>query len=264
MPLIEEMERNGKWLFRWRSYLPAISMLLLLVSTQELNNFSLDNSLNFKWDLICLAVAILGLLIRVKTIAHTPKGTSGRNVEKQNADSLNTTGIYSTLRNPLYLGNYFLFIAPLMLISPWWLIAIISLLFWLYYERIIFTEEAFLRSLYGDTYIEWASKTPAFIPSFKNWVKPRLSFSLKNVILREYPAAFGISISFFAFKTFMNIISLARTTSENIFSSAFLNKVITEKPIDILWFKITIVSAILYLIIRTIKKSTNLLKVEGR
>ena len=34
------------------------------------------------------------------------KNTSGRNTHDQVADSLNTSGIYSIVRHPLYVGNF--------------------------------------------------------------------------------------------------------------------------------------------------------------
>ena len=44
-------------------------------------------------------------MIRIYTVGTTPAGTSGRNRDKQIAEKLNKTGVYSIIRHPLYLGN---------------------------------------------------------------------------------------------------------------------------------------------------------------
>ena len=43
----------------------------------------------------------------------------------------------------------------------WFTISFI-LIYWVYYERIMFAEEAFLTKKFGDTYLEWASRRPLF------------------------------------------------------------------------------------------------------
>ena len=68
----------------------------------------------------------------------------------------------------------------------WWLPVIYVLAFWLYYERIMFAEESFLRQKFGETYQQWAATTPAFLPRFSQWRKPSLPFSWLNVLRREY------------------------------------------------------------------------------
>src|SRR2546422_497608 len=69
------------------------------------------------------------------------------------------------------------------------LIPLIDVLaFWLYYERIMFAEEAFLRQKFGETYQRLAATTPAFFPRFGQWRKPSLPFSWRNVMRREYTA----------------------------------------------------------------------------
>ena len=50
-------------------------------------------------------------------------------------------------------------------------IIIVSLIYWLYYERIMFAEERFLERKFTDNYIKWSEGRPAFIPSFRNYVK---------------------------------------------------------------------------------------------
>lgn len=49
----------------------------------------------------CLSLA--GQIIRAIAIGTSNKNTSGRNTQEQVAEALNTKGIYSTVRHPLYL-----------------------------------------------------------------------------------------------------------------------------------------------------------------
>jgi len=54
-----------------------------------------------------------------------------------------------------------------------WIDLIYILAFWLYYERIIMVEEAFLQKQFGKEYEDYLDQTPAFIPNFKLW-KPNI------------------------------------------------------------------------------------------
>jgi len=83
----------------------------------------------------------LGLFIRAYAVGHTPANTSGRNTKEQLADELNTTGIYSMVRHPLYLGNFFMWLGAAVLTKNGWFIVAFILLYWIYYERIMFAEE---------------------------------------------------------------------------------------------------------------------------
>ena len=71
-----EMESQGNVLFRWRSYLPIIILvggLAVYANTQFNIKAGIIEELPFSFDLICLAVSTLGLLIRIYTVGHTPK-----------------------------------------------------------------------------------------------------------------------------------------------------------------------------------------------
>ena len=80
---------------------------------------------------------------------------------------LNLTGIYATVRHPLYLGNFLIWIGISTYVFNPLFIVIISLIFWLYYERIMFAEERFLERKFKDDYLNWSIGVPAFVPSFK-------------------------------------------------------------------------------------------------
>jgi protein-S-isoprenylcysteine O-methyltransferase Ste14 len=245
MPLIDEFQHVGKWFFRWRSFLPLIAIVLFLIAlegyTYPLNSDSLDNI----WEIFCLAVSFGGLAIRIYTVGHTPKGTSGRNTSCQRAEALNTTGSYSVVRHPLYLGNFFIWLGISLFMHSLFFSFTVTLLFLLYYERIIFVEEDFLRQKFGRQFDEWAMRTPLIFPRFKNWQKPSLPFSLKTVLKREYSALFLITTSF--------------TCMEVLGDFFYMGKWQIGRPYDELF----IIGLCKYILLRTMKKG-KLLNLEGR
>jgi protein-S-isoprenylcysteine O-methyltransferase Ste14 len=245
MTLREEFESNGNWLFRWRSYLPLAAIGIFLLALLDERPGRSEN-FDHLWEASCLLVSFIGLGIRVFTIGHTPRGTSGRNTKNQVADTLNTTGIYSIVRNPLYLGNFFMGLGIALFAQLWWLTLIYILVFWLYYERIIFAEEAYLRNKFGDEYLEWANKTPVFIPTFSQYRKANLPFSLRNVLKREYNGFFAVVVTIFILKTVGGIFTEGRL------------------EFDLGWIFLLGISFVVWLTLRTLKKHTTILNVEGR
>ncbi len=246
MALKEEFERSGNWLFTFRSYLPLFIIGLLLVALLEFRYPFGSHKLDQLIELFCLFISFFGLTIRIFTIGYVPKGTSGRNTKRQVADVLNTTGIYSIVRHPLYLGNFFIIIGISLMIRVWWYVIMVMLIFWIYYERIMFAEEEFLRNKFGEEFLEWARKTPAFLPKFRNWKPQILPFSVRKILKSEYASFFGIIVSF----TCIEIIG-------DIF-------VLGKFYFDSMWLVIFTTSSVIYLILRILAKKTRILDVEGR
>jgi protein-S-isoprenylcysteine O-methyltransferase Ste14 len=250
MALIEEMERSGNWLFRWRSFLPLV-LYVLAFAVMVLGFDRQTDHTDLNWIIICLAVSFLGLFIRALTIGFTPRGTSGRNTsEGQVAESLNTRGIYSLVRHPLYLGNFFMWLGIIMYVGNWWFTALCCMLFWVYYERIMFAEEAFLRKKFGGAYLKWSESTPAFFPRFKSYRTAEVPFSVRNVLKREYNGFFAVFISFAFLNATKNYIDFRR------FELDFL--------LDPFWVYAVPVAFVIFIVLRTLKKRTKVLDVEGR
>ncbi|MBM3184603.1 MAG: DUF1295 domain-containing protein, partial [Chlamydiae bacterium] len=210
-----------------------ITTALLFVSAEELT---------LSQELFCFGISNLGLCIRIFTIGYVPAGTSGRNTALQIAKTLNTKGIYSIIRHPLYLGNFFMWLGLACMTGNLWFVSFFILLFWLYYERIMFAEEAFLQRTFDEIFLNWAKNTPAIIPRFSLWKKPDLPFSFRHVLRREYPGFFALILSFVYFHA------------------------LREKTIDIapFWKKTLVVGIVAYIVFRTLKKKTKFLHVEGR
>ena len=120
MTLHEDFVRVGNRLFRWRSYLPLLFVAVLIPGLWEFGYPKDSHIYDLIWEMICLSVSFFGFLVRCYTIAHVPKRTSGRNTKSQKADSLNNTGMYSLMRNPLYFGNFFMFLGVTLFVRLWW------------------------------------------------------------------------------------------------------------------------------------------------
>ena len=248
MALREEFINSGNWLFRWRSYLPLI-MLIFFFFSMQYYTIPLDSHLfASSWEIFCIAISMLGLIIRAATIGYTPKGTSGRNTKKQVANSINTKGIYSVVRHPLYLGNFFMTLGISLYPFIWWLVIIYILSFWIYYERIMYAEESFLRKKFDNQFINWSKDTNAFIPNFKNYQKSDMHFSFKNILKREYHGFFAVIISFYIFKQLGQYV--------------VLNEIIYVP--DMRWTVLLLMSFSIWTICRILKKFTKLLNVKGR
>lgn len=239
MALKEQMEKQGNWLFRFRGTLPIIILLFGIYEYSQTQIYFQHTLLQttpyeYIYGIVCLAISVFGLGIRVYTVGHTPDKTSGRNVKEQIAEVLNTTGIYSIVRNPLYVGNFFMWLGIGMITANFWFIIAFILFYWIYYERIIFTEEQFLSRKFGEEYDQWAAKTPCFIPSMRYANQPSTKFSWYKVIMKEKNGLVAILMIFSALDLF----------------DAFLSGGQLKYP----WLSITtIASMVMYLILKYIK-----------
>ncbi len=248
MAIREEYEKSGGWLFRWRSFLPLLVIPILLAAlldSQMLEKLT-SRKVEMGWEIFSMAVSFFGLLLRCIIIGTTPKGTSGRNTKRQKAECLNTTGMYSIVRHPLYVGNFFIFLGIILFTKVWWLVLIGTLAYWLYYERIIFAEEAFLRDEFGDEFMKWAERIPVILPNFAEWESPALTFSFKNVLKREHGGFFAIIACF---------------TAEHVLEILVIDR---RLYINDRWLAFFLAGLAIYLVFWFLKKFTGVLKVEGR
>jgi len=198
------------------------------------------------WMLFCLSISTLGIALRVWTIGCVPAGTSGRNTGEQIAATLNTDGVYSLLRHPLYLGNFLIWLGTAATTRSAWVVMVVVLVFALYHERIIYAEEAFLSRRFGERFYVWASQTRAFLPAFVNWVPARLPFSVRHALEREYRGIFALMSLF--------------TVIEHLADWSVRDRFVLEWPWVLAWS----LSLVFFLVVRVLSKRTCLLVVEGR
>ncbi len=202
---------------------------------------------NNVWNVACFGLAMIGSAIRFVSIGYAQSGTSGRNTSAgQVADALNTKGMYSLVRHPLYIGNILIYTAALLFTKSLWFALAGCLGLVLYYERIIATEENYLRAKFGDSIKEWADRTPCWFPKFSNWVTPSINFSVKAGLRSEIYSVAGIVVAFYVL---------------DMVEHYFVEGVFRADPI---WSILLAVSVVTFFLLRFLRKKTTVLDTESR
>lgn len=139
----------------------------------------------WNWLLCGVSVAICGLLLRGYAAGHLRK-------HKQLAIS----GPYAFTRNPLYLGSVLLATGFSVASHSWISAALLAAYLVIFYPVVIRREQAELKKLYGDAFVNYASQVPAFWPRLTPAAASTEHFSWplyrQN---REYEAAIGLAVA---------------------------------------------------------------------
>ena len=243
MSLDQSIEKQGNFLFKYRGQFPVF---LFILSIPFIYSSSVDNDYSNTYIISSVIFTFLGFLIRFYTIATTPKNTSGRNTKDQIAEELNSTGIYYLIRHPLYLGNFLIWLGISISTFNFYFIIIMSLLFWLYYERIMFAEERFLERKFGEHYVRWSNSISAFLPISLNYQKSKVPFSFISILRREYAGILAAVIGF----SFIDVVRIYVETN-----------ILNFTPV-VLW--VLLISLVLVFCLRSLKHYTNILTDKNR
>ncbi len=147
------------FLFRKRSYTPIPIVLAILYFSK----------LSYPFWAYGVALIILGELIRLNAVRYAGGRTR---TTKVGANSLCTSGPYSRTRNPLYIGNLFIYSGVVLLsggLYMFQLLTIVILYFIFQYSMIISLEEEKLSTLFGQDYSEYKNNVPRIIPQIIPW-----------------------------------------------------------------------------------------------
>jgi protein-S-isoprenylcysteine O-methyltransferase Ste14 len=171
MRLADLLVDQGRRLFKLRSQVPLalLPVVFLAVPQSAATEQWLGprGSALAQWTAI--GVGLVGLLMRCWVVGYAPDGTSARDTRGMRAAQLNSTGVYSIVRHPLYLANGLLWLGAVLSARVWWSPVIAFLAYWIYIERVMLGEEEFLNQTFGDAFRSWAAVTPAIVPSLSRW-----------------------------------------------------------------------------------------------
>jgi len=244
--LVAESTRAGRWLFRWRSYLPlAILAYVLAMTSLDPVPTGGEGAIG-AWSLAGIVVGLLGFAFRGWTVGHAPMGTSGRGTRRLVAETLNTEGAYSAVRHPLYFGNFLMWMGAATVAGSPTVLVVVALAFWVYYERIMMAEERFLYESFGDAFGAWSSRTPAFWPRLGGWTPSAHPFSLRYALGRDYSALYGL---------------VAATTLVEVVRDVALGRAWLP---SLAWRWYFATGTVVYLLLLALKRLTPLLEVHDR
>ena len=142
----------GALLFRHRGWLPVLFLGVPLVMR--------GSTSPFRWE-VGLALIVAGEAVRLAGVAAAGSVTRRRS---RNVQRLVTYGIFAWLRNPLYVGNFLIWMGFVTISGVLWFLPAAVLLFAVEYELIVRYEEGVLESIFGRDYLDYKSCTPRWIP----------------------------------------------------------------------------------------------------
>jgi protein-S-isoprenylcysteine O-methyltransferase Ste14 len=142
----------GGVLFRHRGWLPLLFLGIPLVMP--------GSTSPFRWE-VGLALIVIGEAIRLAGVAAAGTVTRRRSRDVQR---LVTFGIFAWARNPLYIGNFLIWMGFVTISGVLWFLPFAVLLFAVEYELIVRYEEGVLESIFGREYLDYKNETPRWIP----------------------------------------------------------------------------------------------------
>lgn len=148
----------GRFFFKYRSFVP-VPLALALV-------FVHYGAATALWAPIAGALLVaLGQGVRLWAVRHI--GTISR-TRANRYGPLISDGPYALVRNPLYIGNLFLWIGFVVWSGLLWMLPVAVAIFLLEYVAITGFEASLLREKYPEAYAQYSSAVPAWIPRLGN------------------------------------------------------------------------------------------------
>lgn len=154
---ISEAERSssariGAVLFRHRGWLPVPFLLVPLLAHGVMEPMN--------W-IVGFVLIVLGEAIRLSGVAAAGTVTRRRS---RTVQRLVTYGIFAWMRNPLYVGNFLIWMGFTVISGVLWFIPVAVLLFAIEYTLIVRYEEGVLESIFGEEYLRYKARTPRWFP----------------------------------------------------------------------------------------------------
>lgn len=140
---------------------------------------------------------VSGEIVRLWAVQHI--GAISR-TRSERLGPLVATGPFARVRNPLYLGNIALWSGFAVSAGLLWLVPPVVVLLAVEYHAIVRWEERLLESRLGDSYREYTTRVPRWIPriahgSFKSQVSG-LKFSWRETLFSERGTLIAIAVGF--------------------------------------------------------------------
>lgn len=99
---------------------------------------------------------------------------------------LASTGAYSLVRHPLYLGNFLILAGFTVASGNAYIVAVVAVFFLFYYPAAIRYEDHKLEGIFGDEWRSWSRDIPGMFPTRLKWKSnPDAEWNMRQSMLRN-------------------------------------------------------------------------------
>jgi protein-S-isoprenylcysteine O-methyltransferase Ste14 len=181
------MVRAGNFFFRYRDAVSPTVFLSLLLITRPVRPYG-SAELDLALDAAGLLLAGTGQALRIAVIGYAYIVRAGGGRGRVYAEDLVTMGLFGVSRNPLYLGNLFIYGGLIVIWNSPWMYAVAGPFYLLLYRSIVAAEEVFLRAKFGEGYEAYCRDVPRWLPRLRRLRTSLqgMSFNWRRVILKDY------------------------------------------------------------------------------
>lgn len=137
------------------------------------------------WFWIGLAVSLMGEFIQLWCFASLKKNKT-----------VARSGPYALVRNPMYLGRYFIVLGVVLLLGLPGVYAIVpyTIIYWFYMANRVKREEATLINMLGADYLQYCDEVNRFIPSFRGTPLKSIRFWDKALLVENHGTSNAIGL----------------------------------------------------------------------
>ena len=138
--LFNDPELRSKLLtYRWPLVIASLIILILLMEPQ------------YFW--LGLLISLTGEALQIWCFATLNK-----------KKDLAAKGPYATVRNPMYIGRYFLILGVIVITGSLFLVILFSIIYYFYMTNRVKREEEVLSEIFGEAYQKYCNRTNRFLP----------------------------------------------------------------------------------------------------
>jgi protein-S-isoprenylcysteine O-methyltransferase Ste14 len=131
------------------------------------------------------AITLPGWLLRFWAAGHIDKGKA-----------LTRGGPYAMTRNPLYLGSFLMALGIILGGQGYWLLLLFGGFFAAFYIPVMKAEADYLLGVYGQEFVDYSRRVPAFFPAFQKAGAGTSTFLWSRVVRnREHRNVMGLIIA---------------------------------------------------------------------
>lgn len=187
--------------------LTIFTMLFIIFYDKVLpKNYSVE--VDAYLDILGIILVFLGFWFRL----------SARGYKSQMSDvghKLVVDGPFSLVRNPMYLGVFFIGIGIILAAWNWWVILFFITFFFCTYVPQIKEEEKYLLKTFPDTYSKYCQEVPAFFPRLRVLLKKNIKEVLPlklSWVKREWFSIVFVLLLMLCYDLYGNILSFGPDT----------------------------------------------------